>query len=199
MPCEEIWRDVFVEQVIDDGLYDYLDRDDAPSRPVHGEVRDLKVHMPSHVRQIRAVKVMGVTIARQMHVGSDTPEFLPEYYALRIKEIATNGGVISNNQFADNALCVLSALPHDLQAKESVESSIKIHKTLYNPQDQTFIRRHSFRCNMPFHTYDPQGLACVSFTPMNLPSLTVELVDREGKVAEVSRVHLWLRVLTTQD
>ena len=137
--------------------------------------------MPSDVRQIRAIKVMGVTFTRRLQLNGGA-QFLPEYYGLRIKEISTRG-VMSNNQFVDGALCVLNALPHDTFWKEYFESTTS----------------GAFKLNFPVHTYDPQGLACVSFTPVNLPSLTVELVDHEGKVAEVGRVHLWLRVLTTQD
>ena len=196
MPCEEIWRDVFLSQVIDDGLYTVQERAIATSiandghtvvslgRPDQQPATDLKLRMPSDVRQIRAIKVMGVTLTRRYELNG-TPHFLPEYYALRIKEISTRG-VMSNNQFVDGALCVLNALPHDTSHafwREYTESTQSV----------------SFKLNFPVHTYDPQGLACVSFTPVNLPSLTVELVDHEGKVAEVSRVHLWLRVLTTQD
>ena len=193
MPCEEIWRDVFLSQVIDDGLYTKQDRATTTSiandghtvlslgRPDQQPATDLKLRMPSDVRQIRAIKVMGVTFTRRFQLNG-APQFLPEYYGLRIKEISTRG-VMSNNHFVDGALCVLNALPHDTFWKEYFESTTS----------------GTFKINFPVHTYDPQGLACVSFTPVNLPSLTVELVDHEGKVAEVGRVHLWLRVLTTQD
>ena len=76
MPCEESWRDVFLSQVIDDGLYTKQDRAIATTiaedghtvlslgRPDQQPATDLKLRMPSDVRQIRAIKAVSYTHLR---------------------------------------------------------------------------------------------------------------------------------------
>jgi hypothetical protein len=59
---------------------------------------------------------------------------------------------------------------------------------------------HVLQCgkNTEYHAYEPNGLACMSFTPANLSSLTVSVVDRQGIAAHFGRMHIWLRVLATR-
>lgn len=45
------------------------------------------------------------------------------------------------------------------------------------------------------YAYEPLGLATVFTTPRNMPTLTAELLDKDGKKANVGRVHLWVEVL----
>jgi hypothetical protein len=45
--------------------------------------------------------------------------------------------------------------------------------------------------------YEPLGLSCMQFSPVNFSGLTVELVDHQGVDVHFSRVHIWLRLLVT--
>ena len=132
----------------------------------------LRLQMPTNVKQIRAVKLMGYSMVHKRAVGTQQQHERKEddWYAIRIKELHTNNSVLSNNQHAQGALHVL----HAGNSGSTTAGSVELYE------------------------YDPHGLSCASFSPINLPSLTVEVVDRQGNDAHFGRMHLWLRILTTQ-
>lgn len=55
------------------------------------------------------------------------------------------------------------------------------------------------------YIHDSNGLICQSFTPRNMPTLTIELTDEEGNDIDFlpqyqpSRALFWLRILTESD
>ena len=49
--------------------------------------------------------------------------------------------------------------------------------------------------SVELYCYEPLGLACATFSAVNMPSLTVEVVDQQGREAHVGRLHIWLRIL----
>lgn len=126
----------------------------------------LRLQMPTNIKQVRAVKLMGYSLFHKRTVGTQQQHEYKndDWLAIRIKELRTNDNVLSNNRYAEGAL-------HILNCGTATDGQL--------------------------YAYEPQGLACASFTPVNLPSITVEVIDRQGQDAHLGRTHLWLRVLVT--
>ena len=131
----------------------------------------LRLQMPTNIKQVRAVKLVGYSMFHRRFVGSQQQHEHKDddWLAIRIKELRTNDNVLSNNRYADGAL-------HILNCGGGVRNGT-LGGELY--------------------AYEPEGLACASFSPINLPAITVEIVDRQGQEAHLGRMHLWLRVLVT--
>ena len=132
----------------------------------------LKLHVPTNIKHIRAIKLMGYSMMHKRRIGVQQQHEHQEddWYALRIKELNTNNNVLSNNQHANGALHVIA----------------------------TGKKREIMAGSDELYEYDPHGLACASFSPINLPAITVQVVDRLGREAHFGRMHLWLRVLVTR-
>lgn len=133
----------------------------------------LQMSMPSNVKKVRAVKLMGYSLSHKRTIGVQHAHEQKEedWYAIRIKELRTNSAILSNNSHADGALHVLYCGRPATTGKPS---------------------------STALYQYDGDGLSCVAFSPVNLPSITVEVVDRLGGEAHFGRMHMWLRVLITR-
>jgi hypothetical protein len=134
----------------------------------------LQMGMPTNVKKVRAVKLMGYSLSHKRTIGvQHTHEQKEEdWYAIRIKELRTNSAILSNNSHANGAL-------HVLHCGRSPTLSGKPNSAA-------------------LYQYDADGLSCVAFSPVNLPTITVEVVDRLGGEAHFGRMHVWLRVLITR-
>ena len=132
----------------------------------------LRMEMPAHVRQVCAVQLLGYSIHHKQAVGTQQQHEYKEddWFALRFKELP--GSVLSNNMHANGSFHVIHA--GKASDKESERGSIQ------------------------YYDYEPNGLVESKFAPRGLPTLTVELVDREGKEAHFGRMHIWLRVCVTK-
>ena len=132
----------------------------------------LRLQMPSNIKQVSAVKLMAYSLTHKRSVGIQQQHERKEddWFALRLKEVHSSGMVLSNNRFADGCFHVI----HAGNGNEKKGGSVELYDN------------------------DPAGLACASFTPTNLPSLSVEITDRLGQEAHFGRMHLWLRVLVTR-
>lgn len=133
----------------------------------------LRLQMPSNIKQVRAIKLMGYSLNHKQSIGTHQQHEAKQddWIAIRIKEVRTNNNVLSNNRHADGALHVISC---NTDANRAAGSTW-------------------------LYAYEPQGLACVNFSPVNLPAITAEVVDRQGDEAHFGRMHLWLRVLATHN
>jgi hypothetical protein len=163
-------------------LYDGADRREQFYYPCYRQrewVQDgrptttvLRLDMPTNIKQVRAIKLKGYSLVHKRSVGTQQQHERKEddWFAIRIKELRTNNNVLSNNRHADGSLHVLHCGDSGSSAGGSVE----------------------------LYAYEPHGLACASFSPVNLPSVTVEIVDRQGQEAHFGRMHLWLQVLVTR-
>ena len=127
----------------------------------------LRLQMPTSIRQVSSIKLMGYSMVHKRAVGilQQHEMHSDDWFALRLKEVS--GDVLSNNSHANGCLYVL----HTGNGTNKVNGSVELYG------------------------YDPQGLATASFTPTNLPSITVDITDRLGNEAHFGRMHLWLRVL----
>jgi len=132
----------------------------------------LKLHLPTNIKQVSAVKLMGYSMINKRAISVHHQHELADddWFALKIREVHNNNGVLSNNRFADECFYVMHA-----------------------GNDQ-----HRRAGGVELYAYDPQGLTCVNFTPVNLGSLSVEVVNRRGEEAHFGRMHLWLRILVTK-
>jgi hypothetical protein len=132
----------------------------------------LRLQMPTNIKKIRAIKLMGYSMVHKRAVGTQQQHERKEddWFALRIKELRSNNTLLSNNRFADGALHIL----HTGNQSSSSAGSVELY------------------------SFEPAGLACASFSPTNLPSITIEIVDRLGQEAHFGRMHLWLKVLVTK-
>lgn len=131
----------------------------------------LKMQLPSDVKLVSAVKLMGYSMNHKKVTGPHMQheEVEDDWFALRLKGV--NGNVLSNNEAANGCFHVLHATAHN---DDHTTGSLKLHEA------------------------DPEGLVCVKMTPTNLPYIAAEIVDRFGEPAHFGRVHLWLRVLVTR-
>jgi hypothetical protein len=136
----------------------------------------LQMGMPTNVKKVRAVKLMGYSLSHKRTIGvQHTHEQKEEdWYAIRIKELRTNSAILSNNSHANGAL-------HVLHCGRSPTLSGKPNSAA-------------------LYQYDADGLSCVAFSPVNLPTITVEVVDRLGGEAHFGRTSeraSWRRGSTT--
>jgi len=131
----------------------------------------LRMQMPTNIKQIGAIKLVGYQMVHKRLVGVHQQHDLAEddYFILRLREVT--GSVLSNNSYANGALHVLKATNSHLDPQTVGSTQL--------------------------YEYDPRGLVCAELTPTNLPSLTVEVTDRFGRAAHFGRMHIWLRVLVT--
>ena len=127
----------------------------------------LRLQMPTSIKQVSAIKLMGYSMVHKRAVGilQQHEMHSDDWFALRLKEVS--GDVLSNNSHANGSLYVL----HTGNGTNKVHGSVELYG------------------------YDPQGLATATFSPTNLPSITVDITDRLGNEAHFGRMHLWLRVL----
>ena len=132
----------------------------------------LQMQMPTFIKQVCAVKLVGYSMIHKRHVGVQQQHEAKEddWFALRIKEV--NGDVLSNNAIANGAFHILHAANTGVDTEAF--GSVRLHE------------------------YDADGLATTEFTPKNLPSLTIDVTDRMGDEAHFGRMHLWLKVLVTK-
>ena len=88
---------------------------------------------------------------------------------MRIKEV--NGDVISNNSHANGAFAVLSA---GTVAHTETSGAVE------------------------YERHDPAGLANVALsTNQPVKAFTIQLLDRLGNAAKVSKLNLWFKVCVT--
>tara|TARA_B110000261_G_scaffold82268_1_gene94558 strand:+ start:2728 stop:3732 length:1005 start_codon:yes stop_codon:yes gene_type:complete len=129
---------------------------------------EIKLRMPSDVKSVCALKLMGYMMVNKRVVGMHQQHDIEDddWFALRFKEI--NGNVLSNNTTANSSFHVMRT-----RNANAATGSNQIWE------------------------FDPTGLACSTFTPRNLATLSVEVLDRKGQPAHFGRLHLWLKVLPT--
>jgi len=140
----------------------------AVRAPQHSRVqRTLSLKLPSNFRQMRAIKIRGYQMnAKRLHfIENQHEQPDDDWIAIRCREL--EGSVLSNNRHADRSLHVLSA-------GEAI-----------NRGDGT----------TTLYKFDPEGLTCVQFSPVNLPQISFEFIDSRGQPADVGRMHLWVSLL----
>lgn len=128
----------------------------------------LVMQMPAQIRRVTKLRLLGYSMHHKQASGTQAQHEYKEddWFALRIREIP--GEVLSNNMHANGSLHVL----HAGSAGDKPDDRGSVH----------------------LYSYKPEGLMEVSFAPRGLPSITVELVDREGREAHFGRMHIWLQV-----
>lgn len=127
----------------------------------------LKVSLPTNIKMVRAVKLMGYSFVDKGLGGTQQQHEWVEddWLAIRIKELSNNT-ILSNNRFAHGALHIV--------------------RTTGEGKGSTTVEE-----------FEPLGIACTTFSPVNLPAITAEIVDRTGRDAYVGRCHLWMRILAS--
>jgi hypothetical protein len=128
--------------------------------------RSLSINLRPDLGLVSHVQLLGYKIVHAPDVGvqSQHESRTQDWYALRFKELS--GKVQSNNPTADGAVHIL----HAGTGHDNVVGTTELV------------------------AYEPKGITDMAFTPRNLPRLSVEITDRDGRPARLGRVHVWLRV-----
>ncbi len=94
-----------------------------------------------------------------------------DYYTLRIKELQGGGGLISNKPTPNGCFAVLSTGHSEHRSTGAIE----------------------------YEMHDPvSGIASARVNSSQpLKTLTVEVLDMNGELAKVNKLHLWFKLLTT--
>jgi len=151
----------------------YLARNSAPHFVYKMNIpntSELKLTVDRGIGQIHRVTLVGY------HVRSSDPGYFDidlrsqDYYTLRIKELQGGGGLISNKPGSNATFAVLSAGSSVNRPLGAVE----------------------------FEMHDPSGIA-TAMVSSNQPlrTLTVEVLNMNGEPAKINKLHLWLKLLTT--
>ena len=127
----------------------------------------LRMQLPTNIGAVSAIELKGYSIVHSRRVGYQHQHEMKDndWLAIRVKEIH-GPSVLSNNMHANGALHIIPEAA-----------------------------RHSDSITFNATAYEPAGIARVDFTPKNMPSLTVELLNHNGEAAPVGRMNMWLKIL----
>lgn len=141
------------------------------------EQSHLTLKLDSGVKHVHEIKLVGYQLTSKdspiagTYVGSGESSTFQEFLILRLKEVP--GRVLSNNTHANGALAII---PTGSQ-----------HSACGTRDGLTEHER-----------YEPKGLASVAINrPTPIKHLTVELLDRHGEPAPVSKLNLWFKVIAS--
>ena len=123
------------------------------------------------IKKVHRISLVGYTFVNKKQVGIQSGHEMlqDDYLILNIQEM--QGHVMSNNKHAENAFAILQT-GHDVNTTTG---------------------------GTEFSMYDPAGIVTLDLPDPGLAikQMTAQLTDREGKVAQFGRCHLWFKVLVT--
>lgn len=129
---------------------------------------DIAVAMDHGVKSLHWMKLIGYSVFNKRQVGFQNAHevFSDDWVALHVNEV--QGGVISNNQFANGAFAVL----HVGGTNDNMVGAIE------------------------YHAHDPAGLFTHYFDnhQSTIRNLNLKFLDRKGEAAHFGRIHLWFKV-----
>ena len=135
----------------------------------------LVLKLDAGVKHVHEIRLLGYQLTSKdapiagTYVGPGESSAFHEFLILRIREVP--GQVLSNNTYANGAFAII---PTGSQ-----------HSTCGTRDGLTEHER-----------YEPKGLASVAInSPTPIKQLTVELLDRHGAHAPVSKLNLWFKVI----
>ena len=140
---------------------------------IYPKTTDLKLTLDRGIGTVHKITLIGYHIKSSdsglfNSIGGSRNQ---DYYTLRIKELQGGGGLISNKPTPNGCFAVLSTGHSEHRSTGAIE----------------------------YEMHDPvSGIASALVNSSQpLKTLTVEVLDMNGELAKVNKLHLWFKLLTT--